>query len=78
MLSRLFVFNLNMFSLDQIFHSDFFKQFPKLKQKPYWGNHFRARGYGVDTVGLDPEMIVKYVRYQKQQDQRQEQQGTLL
>ena len=55
-----------------------FKQFPELKQKPYWGNHFWARGYCVDTVGLDPEMIVKYVRYQKQQDQWQEQQGALL
>lgn len=28
-----------------------------LKQKPYWGNHFWARGYCVDTVGLDAEMI---------------------
>ena len=22
-----------------------FKSYPKLKQKPYWGNHFWARGY---------------------------------
>jgi putative transposase len=28
-------------------------QFRDLKQKPYWGNHFWARGYCVDTVGLD-------------------------
>jgi len=29
-----------------------FKSYPKLKQKPYWGNHFWARGYFVSTVGL--------------------------
>lgn len=45
-----------------------FKQAPNLKQKPYWGNHFRARGYCVDTVGLDLEKIRKYVRYQEQQE----------
>ncbi len=27
-----------------------FKQFPYLKKKPYWGNHFWAKGYCVDTV----------------------------
>ena len=50
-----------------------FKQFPGLKQKPYWGNHFWAPGYCVDTVGLNAEMIEKYVKYQE----RQEQQGNL-
>jgi putative transposase len=34
-----------------------FRQFPHLKQKPYWGNHFWARGYCVDTVGLGEEHI---------------------
>jgi len=38
-----------------------FRQFPHLKQKPYWGNHFWARGYCVDTVGIDEEIIRKYV-----------------
>jgi len=42
-----------------------FRQFPHLKQKPYWGNHFWARGYCVDTVGLDEELIRKYVKYQE-------------
>ena len=42
-----------------------FKQFPYLKQKPYWGNHFWAKGYYVDTVGVDAEMIRKYVKYQE-------------
>jgi putative transposase len=40
----------------------------KLKQKPYWGNHFWTRGYCVDTVGLDEEMIRKYVKYQDKKD----------
>jgi len=37
-----------------------FKQFPYLKQKPYWGNHFWAKGYCVDA-----EMIRKYVKFQE-------------
>ena len=28
------------------------KQFRYLRQKPYWGNHLRSKGYCVDTVGL--------------------------
>jgi len=43
-----------------------FKQFPYLKNKPYWGNHFWAKGYCVDTVGVDAEMIRKYVKYQEE------------
>lgn len=50
-----------------------FKQFPYLKEKPYWGNRFWARGYCVDTVGLDAEMIRKYVKYQEVKDRRSEQ-----
>ena len=34
-----------------------FRQFSYLKDKPYWGNHFWAKGYCVDTVGVDAEMI---------------------
>ena len=49
-----------------------FKQFPSLKHKPYWGNHFWARGYCVDTVGLDAEMIRKYVAYQERLERKQE------
>lgn len=45
----------------------------KLKQKPYWGNHFWSKGYCVDTVGLDAEMIRKYVKYQEKQERRAEQ-----
>jgi putative transposase len=42
-----------------------------LKQKPYWGNHFWARGCCVDTVGLDEEHIRKYVKYQEKEEKRQ-------
>ena len=49
-----------------------FNKFRDLKQKPYWGNHFWSKGYCVDTVGLDEEMIRKYVRYQEKIEQRQE------
>ena len=45
-----------------------FNKFRHLKQKPYWGNHFWARGYCVDTVGLDAEKIRKYVKYQEDQE----------
>ncbi len=51
-----------------------FKSYPKLKKKPYWGNHFWARGYFVSTVGLDEEMIRKYVKYQEKEERRVEDQ----
>jgi putative transposase len=43
-------------------------KFRKLRQQPYWGNRFWARGYCVDTVGLDTEMIRKYVKHQDNKD----------
>ena len=45
-----------------------FSKFPNLKTKPYWGNHFWARGYCVDTIGLDLEKIKKYIKYQEKKD----------
>lgn len=42
-----------------------FKTYPNLRQKPYWGNHFWSRGYFVSTVGLDEELIKRYVKYQE-------------
>ena len=45
-----------------------FKQFPELKIKPYWGNRFWAKGYCVDTVGVDADMIRKYVKYQEKRE----------
>jgi len=49
-----------------------FRQFRYLKEKPYWGNHFWAKGYCVDTVGVDAEMIRKYVKYQEKQEKQLE------
>jgi putative transposase len=36
-----------------------------LKHKPYWGNHFYAKGYCVDKAGLDEE---KNRKHQKSQE----------
>lgn len=49
-----------------------FNKFRDLKRRPYWGNHFWARGYCVDTVGLDADTIQKYVKYQQEKEQRNE------
>jgi len=49
-----------------------FKSYPKMKEKPYWGNHFWARGYFVSTVGLDEEMIRKYVKHQEKEEKKVE------
>ena len=51
-----------------------FKSYPKLKKKPYWGNHFWARGYFVNTVGLDEDMIKRYVKYQEKEEKKVEDQ----
>lgn len=52
-----------------------FKSYPNLKKKPYWGNHFWSRGYCVDTIGMDEEKIRKYVKYQEDQERKEEEQG---
>jgi putative transposase len=36
--------------------------------------HFWARGYCVDTIGLDEDKIKKYVKYQEEQERLEEQQ----
>ena len=55
-----------------------FNQFKKLKEQKYWGNHFWTRGYCVDTVGLDEEMIRKYIKYQDDKDEEYPLQRMLL
>ncbi len=52
-----------------------FKSYPQLKQKPYWGNHFWSRGYFVNTIKLNEELIRRYVRYQEEQDKKEETSG---
>ena len=47
-------------------------KFRQLRQKPYWGNHLWARGYCVDTVGMDAEMVRKYVKYQEKKERQNE------
>ena len=47
-----------------------FQSYPNLKQQPYWGNHFWAKGYFISTVGLDEEMIRRYVRYQENEERK--------
>lgn len=49
-----------------------FQKYPEMKRKPYWGNHFWARGYCVSTIGLDEEKIKQYVRYQEEQERQEE------
>ena len=49
-----------------------FKSYPKLKEKPYWGNRFWSRGYFVTTVGVDEEMIRRYVKYQEGEEKKEE------
>ena len=50
-----------------------FKSYPLLKKKPYWGNHFWARGYFVNTIGMDEDMIRRYVKYQEDEERKEEQ-----
>jgi len=45
-----------------------FKSYPRMKQKPYWGNHFWARGYFVSTVGIDEDVIKRYVQHQEKEE----------
>ena len=49
-----------------------FKSHPNLKKKPYWGNHFWARGYFVNTGGINEEMIRRYVKYQEEEERKME------
>ena len=47
-------------------------KFRELKERPYWGNHFWSRGYCVDTVGLDAEMVRTYIKYQEAREKKSE------
>ena len=48
-------------------------RFPYMRKKPFWGNHFWAKGYCVDTVGLNSEMLQKYVKFQEKEELHQQQ-----
>ncbi len=45
-----------------------FDRFPYLRKR-YWGQHVWSRGYCVSTVGIDEELIRKYVKWQQQRDE---------
>jgi len=49
-----------------------FEKYERLGKR-YWGRHLWSRGYCVSTVGLNEEMIRKYVHWQEQKDRRVEQ-----
>ena len=53
-----------------------FKSYPNLKKKPYWGNHFWSRGYFINTVGMDADLVQRYVKYQETEEKRQENDST--
>jgi putative transposase len=40
------------------------------RRKNFTGEHFWARGYYVSTVGIDEEVIRKYIREQEAEDKR--------
>ena len=50
-------------------------KFPYLRKHKLWGNHFWQRGYFVDSVGANEEIIRRYVRYHdkiaKEEEERQ-------
>ncbi len=48
------------------------KSYPRLRAKPYWGNHFWARGYFASTVGVDEDLIRRYVRHQEHEERQEE------
>ncbi len=47
-----------------------FKSYPNLRKKPYWGNRFWARGYFVSTIGIDEDVIKRYVKHQGEQEKQ--------
>ena len=49
-----------------------FKSYTGLKKKPYWGNHFWARGYFASTIGIDEDKIRRYVKCQEEEEKKAE------
>lgn len=55
-----------------------FNKFPYLRKKKLWGNHFWQRGYFVDSVGMNEEIIRRYVRHQDRVGKEEEARQMLL
>jgi len=49
-----------------------FSEFPELRKR-YWGQHFWGRRYFVSTVGVDEEIIRKYIRTQQENNMAEKQ-----
>jgi len=49
-----------------------FQKYPMMKPKLYWGSHFWARGYFVNTVGVDEDLVRRYVKYQESEEKKEE------
>ncbi|CCN33512.1 transposase [Vibrio nigripulchritudo SO65] len=54
-----------------------FSKFPYLRKNKLWGNHFWQRGYFVDSVGINEEIIRRYVRHQEKKERVEQQQLAL-
>jgi putative transposase len=52
-----------------------FTKFPCLRIAALLGNPFWAKGYCVDTAGVDAEIIRKCEKYQERQGLRQQEMG---
>jgi putative transposase len=50
------------------------KEIPELRKK-FWGRRFWARGYFVSTVGVNEQVIRKYIQNQELKEIQAEQQG---
>jgi putative transposase len=49
-----------------------FKSYPRLRKRRYWGNHFWTRGYFVNTIGMNENLIRRYVKYQEEREKEEE------
>lgn len=54
-----------------------FSKFPHPRKNRLWGSHFWQRGYFVDSVGINEEIIRRYVRHQEKQERAEQQQLAL-
>ena len=52
-------------------------KYPYLRKNKLLGNHFWQRGYFVDTVGINEEVIRRYVRHQQKEERQEQAQLTL-
>ena len=50
-----------------------FQKYEKMGKR-YWGRHLWSRGYCVSTVGLNEELIKRYVRHQEKMEKQMEEQ----